>query len=237
MTNYKNIHGTNIEIVSSDPSNPVNGQVWYNSTDGKLRGSAVSPAGSWASGNNLNTARFGGYGGVGIQTAALLAGGETGTAVTGKTESYDGTNWTEVNDMNTDRREHATAGSYTSAITAGGNNRTAEIANSESWNGTNWTEVNDLNSGRNALSGAGTDSTSALAFGAESPSPTKAFTESWNGTNWTEVTDLGTGRAKSYGTGASNTSALAFGGEVPPVTAATEEWTAPTITTREFTVS
>ena len=145
MTNYKNIHGTNIEIVSSDPSNPVNGQVWYNSTDGKLRGSAVSPAGSWASGNNLNTARFGGYGGVGIQTAALLAGGETGTAVTGKTESYDGTNWTEVNDMNTDRREHATAGSYTSAITAGGNDRTSEIANSESWNGTKWTEVNDLN--------------------------------------------------------------------------------------------
>ena len=169
MTNYKNIHGTNIEIVSSDPSNPVNGQVWYNSTDGKLRGSAVSPAGSWASGNNLNTARFGGYGGVGIQTAALLAGGETGTAVTGKTESYDGTNWTEVNDMNTDRREHATAGSYTSAITAGGNNRTAEIANSESWNGTNWTEVNDLNGARRTMPGAGACKTSAIGFGGVGP--------------------------------------------------------------------
>ena len=171
-------------------------------------------------------------------TSAIVFGGfgpGPPTPLNALTESWNGTNWTEVNDLNTARQGHAGNGSQTSALTYGGNPNT--IANTELWNGTNWTEVNDLNSGRNALSGAGTDSTSALAFGAESPSPTKAFTESWNGTNWTEVADLGTGRAKSYGTGASNTSALAFGGEVPPVTAATEEWTAPTITTREFTVS
>ena len=40
MATYKEIHGTNIEVVSSDPSNPVNGQVWYNSTDQKLKGNA-----------------------------------------------------------------------------------------------------------------------------------------------------------------------------------------------------
>ena len=32
MTTYKEIRGTNIEAVASDPSNPVEGQVWYNTT-------------------------------------------------------------------------------------------------------------------------------------------------------------------------------------------------------------
>ena len=48
MANYKNIHGTNIETVSSDPSNPVEGQVWYNSTDQKLRGNKLTTSGSWS---------------------------------------------------------------------------------------------------------------------------------------------------------------------------------------------
>ena len=37
MAEYKQLHGTNIETVSSDPSNPVNGQVWYNSTSQALK--------------------------------------------------------------------------------------------------------------------------------------------------------------------------------------------------------
>ena len=32
MATYKEIKGTQIEAVSSDPSNPVEGQVWYNTT-------------------------------------------------------------------------------------------------------------------------------------------------------------------------------------------------------------
>ena len=55
MATYKEIHGTVIETVTSDPSNPVNGQVWYNSTDQVLKGFTSNPAGSWASGGNLNT--------------------------------------------------------------------------------------------------------------------------------------------------------------------------------------
>ena len=38
MTTYKEIKGTQIEVVSSDPSNPVEGQVWYNSTDQAVKG-------------------------------------------------------------------------------------------------------------------------------------------------------------------------------------------------------
>ena len=74
MTTYKEIRGTNIEAVASDPSNPVEGQVWYNTTTNVVKGFGKSTVAAWSTGNNLNTAR--GYlGGTGIQTAALAIGG------------------------------------------------------------------------------------------------------------------------------------------------------------------
>ena len=56
MATYKEIKGTNIEVLASDPSNPVEGQVWFNSTDNVLKGQIVTAA-AWATGGNLNTAR------------------------------------------------------------------------------------------------------------------------------------------------------------------------------------
>jgi len=38
MATYIQIHGTKIPIVSSDPSNPENGQMWYNTTTHQLKG-------------------------------------------------------------------------------------------------------------------------------------------------------------------------------------------------------
>ena len=38
MADYKTLHGTNIDTVSSDPDNPVKGQVWYNTTSQALKG-------------------------------------------------------------------------------------------------------------------------------------------------------------------------------------------------------
>jgi hypothetical protein len=38
MTTFKEIRGTTIEVVSSDPSNPEVGQIWYNSSSGTLKG-------------------------------------------------------------------------------------------------------------------------------------------------------------------------------------------------------
>ena len=57
MANYKDIHGINIETVTSNPDNPANGQVWYNSTDQKLRANSQTTAGAWASGGSVNAAR------------------------------------------------------------------------------------------------------------------------------------------------------------------------------------
>jgi hypothetical protein len=74
MAEYINIRGQSIEVVASDPANPTQGQIWYNSTSNTLKGGGVTTAGSWATGNNMNTARHG-LAGAGLQTAALAFGG------------------------------------------------------------------------------------------------------------------------------------------------------------------
>ena len=92
----------------------------------------------------MNTARSA-MANAGTQTAALGAGGNPGTQVL--TELYDGTSWTEVNDLNTGRRDFAGAGTQTSALAFGGNTGSF-VAVTESWNGSNWTELGDLNTAR-----------------------------------------------------------------------------------------
>jgi hypothetical protein len=59
MADYKNIKGFNIQYLDSDPPNPIEGQMWFNSTTQTLKGAEAGgvPAGTWASGGDLNTAR------------------------------------------------------------------------------------------------------------------------------------------------------------------------------------
>jgi hypothetical protein len=37
MAEYKGIHGTKVQNYTSDPDNPITGQVWYNETDQVLK--------------------------------------------------------------------------------------------------------------------------------------------------------------------------------------------------------
>ena len=106
MATYKEIKGTDVEVVSSDPANPVVGQVWYNTTTQELKGYKQFIGNAWSTGGNLNTAKSE-LGSAGTQTSALAFGGSGGGA---QTESYDGSSWTEVNDLNTSRLDLAGAG-------------------------------------------------------------------------------------------------------------------------------
>ena len=73
MATYKEIKGTSIEVVSSDPSNPQLGQIWFNTTSQTLKGEEFGSA-SWVSGGNMANARA--YlAGCGTQTAGLAFGG------------------------------------------------------------------------------------------------------------------------------------------------------------------
>jgi hypothetical protein len=217
MTTYKVLKGTNIQAVSSDPSNPIEGQVWYNTTSNVTKGGAFG-AGAFSAGGNLNTGRS--QAGVnGTQTSTLAAGGTPPPSGATVTESYNGSSWTEVNDINTGRRTHHSIGvSNTSALAFGGGFPSKN--ETESWNGSNWTEVNNLNTARAFIAGAGTV-TAGLAMGGGPPY--KDDTESWNGTNWTEVNDLNSGRYLSGNGAGSQTSAIVAGGGAPSTNNA-ETW-------------
>ena len=230
MANYKDIIGIGIRKVSSDPPSPTNGQMWYNTTTKIIKGFKENPAGAWAAGGNVNTARYV-SGGSGTQTAGLMIAGATAPPNVKRayTESYNGTSWTEVNDLNTARFLVAAAGGpagQTASLAIGGGADPGNLAIVENWNGSSWTEVSDLNTARQQSSGAGT-STAAITFGgyASFPSP-EDKTESWNGSSWTEVNDLNTARLYGASSG-TYTSALYFGGDdgaTPTVLAVTESW-------------
>ena len=196
MTTYKELKGTQIQVVSSDPDNPIEGQVWYNSTSNALKGQAATAAGSWASGGALNNGREQNTGlCVGTQTAGLLYGGDTPTpGGTVNTEQYDGTSWTEVNNMNTSRRSGGGYGTQSSAMSgASFAGNSGETNKTETWNGTNWTEVANLNTTRAGGAGAGT-SDEGILFAGNNGSNDVAVNESYNGSSWTEITDLNTAR-------------------------------------------
>ena len=102
MAEYKGIKGFKVQSLASDPT-LVEGQVWYNTTGSALKYQAQ--VGAWASGGALNAARSN-ITGMGTQTAAITGGGTPPSsypAIGTTSETYNGTAWTEVNDINTAR--------------------------------------------------------------------------------------------------------------------------------------
>ena len=127
---------------------------------------------------------------------------------------YNGTSWTEVNNLNLARNGAAAAGTQTSALCLGGEGGSPDPKNeTELWNGTSWTEVNNLNSKGKYRGGSGVDSTAALCFGGIGPDNSSDFanTEKWNGTNWTTVNSMVAARHKIAAAGTSSAT-VAFGG-------------------------
>ena len=196
MTTLKNLKGTAIQFLDADP---------------------VVYAGAWASGANVNTARQ--YlGGIGSTTAGLIFGGSTGSN-SAVTEQYNGTAWTEVNDLNAVQIAQASAGTLTSGMSAAG--AVSPGANVEDWNGSSWaTNPHSINSARQFLAGDGPSNDSVLVVGGE-PAPNGALTEIYNGSSWTEVADLNAQRNQLAGVG-TVTAFLAVGGS--PATNDAELW-------------
>ena len=208
MAKYSDIKGFTVQTVSTDPA------------------ASAAASGSWASGGDMNTTHA--YAGAaGTQTAGLVFAGVT-PAQTANTESYDGSSWTEVNNMNSAAGYIESAGvTYTAALAIGGHRPSNPTAFTEQWDGTNWTEVADLNTAR-SFGGSSGSATSALIYGGLDPSypPQNAKTESWNGSSWTEVNDLNTNREVNAGLGVNNSNALSIAGSgtQPPSPTAVESW-------------
>jgi hypothetical protein len=100
----------------------------------------------------------------GIATACLCYAGHTGSGASALNESWNGTSWTEIADMNTARASGGGSGTAASnALVFGGETPPAR-AFTESFNGTAWTEIADLNAEVSGNTGTGTI-TAALSFG------------------------------------------------------------------------
>ena len=183
------------------------------------------PAATWSSGGALNTGRLVGGGfGFTIPTA-VCAGGYNPGGWKALTEEYNGSAFTEVNDMPTAIDDMGSGGSLTAGIIFGGEVPPSGSTTNKNfgYDGTNWTELTNLNTARRAIGGAGIQ-TSALAFGGQEPGGASAKTESWDGSSWTETGDLNTARMGIKGAGHSNTAAIGAGGGLDPVVNNVEQW-------------
>ena len=181
----------------------------------------VVTAAAWAAGGNLNTARAYTHG-CGLQDAALVVAGYNGS-VTTNVEEYDGTSWTEQNNLGTSRYNCGTLGIQTAAFAAGGRTPPPDVGSTtvEAYDGSSWTSAPSLNSARTYLSGVGTTTASLVAMGANPRSSASNLAEEYNGSSWTAVNTNGTTRS-SAAAGGVQTSATYFGGTASST--ATEEY-------------
>mgnify|MGYP003150154548 CR=1 FL=1 len=207
MAGYNTIRGLRVKYLSADPSNPENGQVWYNSTTGKLRLEGVTQAAAWASGTSLPVNRGVG-GGCGTQTAALQAGGiaQTPTSPIATSFEYDGTNWAAGGALPANRRNNSLFGIQTAAVSAG---TLPKATNVDTYNGSSWTAGTAYPAVVMDLVVAGT-STAGLAWGGNQD-PGLLSTSFEYGGSWTAggAIPVATGSAGCLGT---QTAALSIGG-------------------------
>ena len=223
MSEYKALKGIKIKTLSTDLSGEAaEGQVFFSTATQFNALKTVVKQDSWASGGNMNTARER-LGGNGTQTAGLVYGGNVGTPpspgliLSNTSEEYNGSAWTEGNNLGTARLAIKGAGTQTAAVGFGGGYPISDMNLTEEYNGTSWSEQNDMSADRAGHTGFGTQ-TAAVAT-ADWPAAT---TEEYGGTSWTSGGDLGTAR---YGMGAGGTltAGVVFGGS-SPLTGKTEEY-------------
>jgi len=225
MAEYINIKGQNIEVVASDPANPTQGQIWYNSTSNTLKGEGYA-AGAWASGGNMANVAIGRQG-FGTQTAAVAAGlyGPSPT-VQGTTEEYNGATWSSGGTLGTARYAAGGSGTLTAGLCVGGDSITGSPrygTQVEEYDGTTWTGGGAAPTGKSYSATFGTQ-TATLSTGAPTSSP-NTITILYDGSTWTTSAaslSLAAGSRNGFGI---QTSGITCGGQAGPTYYnTTEDW-------------
>jgi hypothetical protein len=107
-------------------------------------------------------------------------------------ESWNGSAWTEVGDINTGRFNGIGFGTQPFGIICGGTPNGSDISgNTEDWNGASWSEVSDLNTSRQQGSPGGIATAGLFSGGNTSGGGTSltAATEEWNQGNTIKTVD------------------------------------------------
>ena len=228
MADYININGNNIPIRASDPSNPIVGEIWYNSTTNLLKGQAFDSIGIWSTGASINTARQQASDFGSTRDALVFAGGFDPSRSTA-TEEYNGTSFSTGGALSTVVGGAGGSGTLTAGVSFGGSNSspgsTGFTNRTNEYDGSAWATVNAMNTGTPYRPGTGTETDTIAAGSAINfPPTTGTVSEKYDGTCWTSTPSLSTARyAEDVGTGSS---ALAIAGQNTPstVTNVVESW-------------
>ena len=218
MTDFKTLKSIPVKTISGNRSgNSFEGQLYYDSDGAGVFKFLAPELGAWASGGNINTPRKG-LSGFGTQTAAIAATGNT-PPKTVNVESYNGSAWTEVNNVNTGKFYRGNCGVATAGLLVGGAPATADT---EEWDGSSWTETANYPASVTFPILLGTQ-TAAFCIGGTVGDPYVTSTNIYNGSAFTASTAINTARGEGVGAG-TTTAGVITGGNTGSVTGATELW-------------
>jgi hypothetical protein len=231
MTAYKDLVGQKITKVTSNPGEPKTGQMWYNSTDGALRGLGLVSAYASSAPMIVGVGSRQGQT-TGSQTATLAFGGYIGPSGgdnTNRTDEYNGSGWSVEGTLNTTRANIAGCGTTSAAVGSGGElPPTNQTQATEEYNGTSWTSVTNNPLYRVSHSACGTQTAGLFWGGTSGESPGSVsltnVTALYDGTNWTTGGTLGTSATRRAPAGTQTAAITAGGGDTPPNTANAEEY-------------
>jgi len=230
MATYKEIHGVKVQYRDSDAT-AIEGDVWYNASTGKLR--MYASLGSWSSGaNNPAPSSLAFVGAFGTATAGVWVGGYVDDAsYSDATLEYDGTSWTEGNDLPGTFAAGASGtgiGTLTAGLLCGWYHSTAPhgyLDDTLEYDGTNWTAGGDLPIGAGDGNSSGTQ-TAGLYITGTSGFPTTRTAQSceYDGSSWTAGEDVNTIRMRGMGNSVgTQTAGMLVSGSAPGAVAANVE--------------
>jgi len=168
-------------------------------------------------------------GGGGTQTAAIFSGGNP---VTGNTETFDGSSWSEQNNMSLARYGSGFVGTQTSGLYMGGAGLPARTGVTEDWDGSVWSTTVSMSTARNGTihSKSGNTSDGALVAagytGTAYPTTTEEFSSStatFTAASYSSGGNIGTTR-RNMAAGGITSAGIIAGGFGPPHKAEVEEY-------------
>lgn len=182
---------------------------------------------------------------VGTTTDGLVAGGQASPGSLASTLEWNGSTWTEVNDLSTPAQGWGSSkgGTTQDTIVFGGGDTSTEewsfppststiLQEGQLWfNSTSsvlkgygkyagissatWSSGGSLNTARYNAAGNGTQ-TAGMLSGGHKTSADATEVEQYDGSSWTEITEINTGRqGLGASSGGSQTSTIVFGGQGP----------------------
>ena len=190
---------------------------------------------AWASGGAMNTGRSEGMT-AGTQTASLMSGGIVpgSDAMTNNSEEYNGSAWSEGNNLSNFRRGggNGAQGTQTAAFVSGGNGAGTSpaaglLTTAEEYNGTSWSDGGDMPATKFSHGSLGTQ-TAGLAFSGQTGTNVNTdvtsvnTTYEYDGSSWTAGGNYGIANNNMGGFG-TQTAGVGVGGNYP-ASAATYEY-------------